>query len=181
MTPPELAALLQPGEKILWQGRPRPYVFILRGLPNIAYGVTWSVLGAYWYHGSGGVSEDTSAFEGVWRIVPLLSIPFIIVGFSFWFYPIRLGMRARRTWYFVTNQRVFIAELNGKSSPQLRIFSPEEMAPPQIVKRIDGLSDVILTHRAQNNPHLTPHLDAGFFGLTDGEAAADAIKESTHP
>ncbi len=175
MTSPDPATLLQPGEKILWQGRPRPYVFILRGLPNIAYGVTWSVLGAFWYHGSGGISEETSVFEGVWRIVPLLSLPFIIVGFSFWFYPIRLGMRARRTWYFVTNQRIFIAELNGEMAPQLRVFSAEEMAEPVVKKRIDDLCDVILTRRAQDNPHLTPRLDSGFFGLTDGEAAVESI------
>jgi len=179
--PPELAALLSPGEEILWQGRPRPYVFILRGLPNIAYGVTWSVLGAYWYHGSGGVSEETSAFEGVWRLVPLLSIPFIIVGFSFWLYPIRLGMQAGRTWYVVTNQRSFIAELSKKRSLSLRVFSPEEMATTQVVKRFDGLYDVILTRRAQDNPHLTPRLDSGFFGLENGEAAAGAVNATNNP
>jgi len=177
--PTELAALLSPGEKILWQGRPRPYVFILRGLPNIAYGVTWSVLGAYWYHGSGGISEATSAFEGVWRVVPLLSLPFILVGFSFWLYPIRLGLRARRTWYFVTNQRIFIAELDKNQTPSLRIFSPEEMAPPQIVQRFDGLCDIILTKRALDNPHLTPRLDSGFFGLENGTIPAAAINTAS--
>ena len=177
--PPPIAALLQPGEEILWQGRPRPYVFILRGLPNIAYGVTWSVLGAFWYHGSGGVSADTSAFEGVWRIVPLLSLPFIIVGFSFWLYPIRLGLQARRTWYLVTNQRVFIAELSKDKPPLLRVFIRDEMAAPQIRKRFDGLADVILTRRAQDNPHLAPRLDSGFFGLEEGEDAAGAIRPLT--
>jgi len=178
---PELAAPLSPGEEILWQGQPRPYVFILRGLPNIAYGVTWSVLGAYWYHGSGGISEATSAFEGWWRIVPLLSIPFIIVGFSFWFYPIRLGLQARRTWYVVTNKRIFIAELNDKRSLSLRVFSAEEMTAPQIVKRFDGLYDVILTRRAQENPHLTPRLDSGFFGVENGETAVEAINAALNP
>jgi hypothetical protein len=180
MTPTEIAALLQPGEEILWQGRPRPYVFMLRGLPNIAYGVTWSVLGAYWYHGSGGISEATSAFEGPWRLLPLFSIPFIVVGFSFWLYPIRLGMRARRTWYFVTNQRIFIAELAKKLPPSLRVFATDEMGSPEIRKRFDGLYDVILTRRAQENPHLAPRLDAGFFGLTDGESAAKAVNLATN-
>jgi hypothetical protein len=181
--PTEIADQILTGEEILWQGRPLPYVFILRGLPNIAYGVTWSVLGAYWYQGSGGISEETSAFEGVWRIVPLLSIPFIIVGFSFWLYPIRLGVKARRTWYVVTNRRVFIAELTPgePSKPHLRVFSAEEMAPPQVVKRFDGLYDVILTRRAQVNPHLTPRLDSGFFGLKDGEAVAGAVNTATNP
>jgi hypothetical protein len=173
---PEITACLAPGEKILWHGRPRPYVFMLRGLPNMAYGVTWSVLGAYWYHGAGGISERTSAFEGWWRLVPLLSIPFILAGFSFWLYPIRLGARARRSRYVVTNQRIFIAEMRENQPPQLRVFSAEEMSAPRLVKRFDGLCDLILTRRALENPHLTPRLDSGFFGLEDASAAAEAIQ-----
>jgi hypothetical protein len=177
-TPPELTALLTTGEKILWSGQPRPSVFIVRGLPNLGYGVAWGVLGAFWYYGSGGIGQY-SAFYGWWRLVPLLSLPFILTGFSFFFYPIRLGALARRTWYVVTDRRVFIAELpRGAASsapPTPRFFSRDEMAGPDVRKRIDGLYDVILTKRALDNPHLVPRLDAGFFGIADGEAAATAI------
>ena len=178
--PPEIVACLAPDEKILWHGRPRPYVFILRGLTSIAYGMTWSILGAYWYHGAGGIGEY-SAFEGWWKLVPLLSLPFILAGFSFFFYPIRLGALARRTWYVVTTQRVFIAELRPHQPSKLRVFSPTEMGPPQIVKRFDGLYDVVLTLRAQQHPHLKPTLDSGFFGLENGEQAAGAIETTTNP
>lgn len=174
--PLEIQSSLSPDEKILWQGRPRPYVFMLRGLPQIIYGMTWAILGAIWYHAA------SIAFNmGWWRVVPLLSFPFILAGLSFFFYPISLGARARRTWYVVTNRRAFISELPKKRPPLFRIFSAEEMAPPQVVKRFDGLYDVILTHRAQKNPHLTPRLDSGFFGLIDGEQAAGAINVSTNP
>jgi len=178
--PPEIAAVLAPDEKVLWQGRPRPYVFILRGLTSIVYGMTWSILGAFWYHGAGGIGKY-SAFEGWWKLIPLLSLPFILAGLSFFFYPIRLGARARRTWYIVTNQRIFIAELRRDQPPLLRIFSVTEMGPPQITKRFDSLYDLILTRRAQELPHLTPPLDSGFFGLKDGEKAASAINLSTNP
>jgi len=178
--PVEIVSLLAPEEKILWHGQPRPSVFMVRGLPNLAYGVTWSVLGAFWYHGSGGIGQY-SAFEGWWRLVPLLSLPFILTGFSFFFYPIRLAARARHTWYLVTNRRICIAEWHKNKTPQFRIFSASEMGPPQIVKRIDGLYDVILTLRAQNNPHLKPGLDSGFFGLEDGEAAAGAVNVALNP
>jgi len=169
--PPAITALLAPGETILWHGRPRPYVFMVRGLPNLAYGVTWSVLGAFWYEGA-----VLAPFEGWWRIVPYLSFPFIFAGFSFWRYPIRLGAQARRTWYVVTDRRLFIAELHPDQPPHLRVFTAGEMAPPQLVKRFDGLQDLILTRRALDNPHLTPRLDAGFFGLEDASAAEKAIR-----
>ena len=172
--PPELTACLAPGEEILWQGRPRPYVFMLRGLTSIFYGMTWSILGAFWYHGAGGIGEY-SAFEGWWKLVPLLSLPFIAAGWSFFFYPINLGVRARHTWYVVTDRRIFIARLHGKKPPELRVFTREEMTPPHLVKRLDGLDEVILTRRAREKPYIMPPLDSGFFGIKDGAAAVTAI------
>jgi len=168
--PPEIAALLSPGEEIVWQEQPRPYVFIVRGLHYIAYAVTWGVLGSFWYYGA-----SLAPFEGWWRIVPYLSWPFILTGFRFFLVPIELGERARRTWYIVTNQRVLIGELSKKKAPSLRVFTPAEMAPPLVVKRLDGLYNVILTKRAQDHPHLQPQLDSSFLGLIDGEIAARAV------
>jgi hypothetical protein len=168
--PSEITALFPPGEAIVWQEQPRPYVFILRGLHYIAYAMTWGVLGAFWYYGA-----TLAQFEGWWKIIPYLSWPFILTGFRFFLVPIQLGERARHTWYIVTNRRVLIAELSKKKLPTLRVFTPDEMAPPQMMKRIDGLYNVILTRRAQDHPHLQPQLDSGFFGLVDGETAIRAV------
>jgi hypothetical protein len=173
--PAEIMALLGPGEKIVWRGRPRPSVFMLRGLPNLAYGVTWAVLGAFWYHGSGGLGRY-SAFEGWWKLTPLFSLPFILAGFSFFLYPIRLGARARRTWYLVTNRRVLTVELPRKQPPRVRVFTPENLAALQVTKRFDGFYDVVLTMRARENPQLKPRLEDGFFGVEKGEEAAAAIR-----
>jgi hypothetical protein len=174
--PAEITALLAPGEKIAWQGRPRPSVFMLRGLPNLAYGVTWAVLGAFWYHGSGGLGRY-SAFEGWWKLTPLFSLPFILAGFSFFLYPIRLGARARRTWYLVTDRRVLTVELSRKQPPRVRVFTPENLAALQVTKRIDGFYDIVLAMRARENPQLKPRLEDGFFGVGNGKSAAEAIRQ----
>ena len=174
--PNELRALLAPDEKVLWHAQPRPAAFILRAMPNIAYGVTWAVLGAFWYRGSGGIGKD-SAFEGWWKLAPLFSLPFIVAGLSFFFAPIRLGARARRTWYLVTDRRVFMAEMQKQGAPKFRVFSHDDLAALQFVKQY-GMEAVILSRRAAENPHLTPRLEEGFFGLTDGVAAMEAIRNS---
>ena len=174
--PPEITAALALKEEVLWWSQPRPSVYLLRGLPAIFYGITWSVLGAYWYHGSGGIGEY-SAFEGWWRLIPLGSVPFILCGFSFFFYPISLGTRARHTWYVVTNQRIFIARM-VKKKLQLRVFTREEMGPPHVIKRFDGLYEIVLVRSAQDKPYLIPRLEAGFFGIPNGEAAEQAINTS---
>lgn len=174
--PDALAAILAPGESVLWSEQPRPYVYILRGMTSIAYGATWAILGSFWYHGSGGVGKY-SAFEGWWRLIPLLSLPFILAGLSFFIHPIRLGARARRTWYVVTNRRVFIAEIRANLPPELRVFSSHELAAPLAVKRFDGLYNLILTHRAQEQiDHLVPRLEDAFFGLSDPRPASKAIE-----
>ena len=147
---------------------------MLRGLPNIAYGVTWAVLGAFWYHGAGGIGRY-SAFQGWWRLEPLLSFPFILAGFSFFFYPIGLGARARRTWYLVTNRRAMIIEQHRNQPSAIRVFRPEDLAVLRLNKRIDGLQDVVLSRRALENPHLKPRLEDGFFGVKDGGGAVEAI------
>jgi len=175
--PAQLSASLEPGETVLWSAQPRPYVYIVRGMASIAYGTTWAVLGAFWYHGSGGMGRY-SAFEGWWRLIPLLSLPFIFAGLSFFIHPIRLGALARRTWYVVTNRRVFIAELPSHGAPRVRVFSPHELAPPLAVKRFDGLYNLVLTHRAQEQiDHLAPRLEDAFFGLPETESASAAIEK----
>ena len=178
MPSPDPSTLLEPGETVLWSGRPRPYVFILRGLPNLAYGVTWAVLGAFWFRGAGGIGRY-SAFEGWWRLTPLFAFPFILAGLSFFFYPLRLGPRARRTWYFITNRRVFIAELFLDKPPKLRVFQPGEIAAMHITQRIGKLYDITLSPGALANPHLTPRLEEGFFGIENGGQALDALLQLT--
>ena len=174
--PKEIAASLAPREEVLWHGRPQPYVFMLRGLPAIFFGVVFAILGAFWYHGA-----MLAPWDGWWKIVPTLSIPFIGLGWSFFIYPINLGARARDTRYVVTNRRVFIARLHGKKPPEILAFTSEQMAPPHVVQRLDGLYEVILTRRAQGMPYLIPTLESGFFGIPDGPAAAAAINSVMNP
>ena len=172
MLPPEIAACLEPGEEVAWEGRPRPYVFMLRGITSMFYGATWSILGAWWYHGA-----VLAPWQGWWKIVPVLSLPFIAAGWSFFFYPINLGARARRTWYIVTNRRVLIARWHSHSPVELRVFSRAEMGPPQVIRRFDGLYEVVLARSAQEKPYLVPRLESGFFGIRDGPSAAEAVRK----
>jgi hypothetical protein len=176
MLPKEIAACLEPGEEVLWSGRPRPYVFMLRGLPSMCFGATWSILGALWYHGSGGLTN--TPFEGWWKIYPVVPLPFIAAGWSFFFYPINLARRARCTWYFVTNRRVMIARWHSRKPVEIHVFKRAEVAPPHVIKRFDGLYEVVLTRSAQGKPYLVPRLESGFFGIRDGPEAATAVRQA---
>ncbi len=169
---PQITACLEPGEKILWSDKPRPYVFMLRGLPALFFGLTFSILGAYWYHGA-----SLAPWEGWWKLTPTFSVPFIALGWSFFLYPINLGVRAGSTCYVVTNRRVFIARVQVRKPTELHVFTRAEMGPPSVIKRFDGLYEVILSRSAQDKPYLIPRLESGFFGVQDGEYAAAEIKK----
>jgi hypothetical protein len=168
--PPEITAALATGEEVLWQNQPRPHVFMLRGLTAIFYGIVWSILGAFWYR-----AASIAFWEGWWKWIPSLSLPFIFCGLSFFLYPINLGARARHTWYVVTNRRIFIARLHTKKPMELRTFTRQEMGPPHLIKRFDGSYEIVLVRSAQDKPYLIPRLDSGFFGIPDGPAAETAI------
>jgi hypothetical protein len=174
--PAPIAACLEPGEELLWQGQPRPYVFLLRGMPSLFFGATWSILGAFWYHGVGGVTQ--TPFEGWYKVYSVAPLPFIAVGWSFFFYPIHLGARARHTWYLVTNRRVLIARWHSTKPVELQVFPRKDVGPPQVVKRFDGLYEIILLRSAQERPFLVPRLESGFFGIPDGDAAAAAVRKA---
>lgn len=173
--PDAIAARLEPDENVLWLGRPAPHVFMLRGSMSAMYGACWAILGSFWYKGSGGVGHNT-VFTGWWSVLPLVTVPFILAGLSFFLYPMRLGARARRTWYAVTDRRAFIVEIRKGRPAQVRLFAPAELGAPELRSRFDGLDDLLLTRRALEHPHLTPRLEDGFFGVRNGAGAVKALQ-----
>jgi hypothetical protein len=74
-----------------------------------------------------------------------------------------------------------IVRLHTTRKPELRVFTQKEMGPPHVIKRFDGLYEVVLTRAQQQRPFLVPRLETGFFGITDGPAAAAAVNSATNP
>jgi hypothetical protein len=146
---------------------------MLRGTAAFFFGATWSILGAFWYRAA--VIPD---WQGPWNLMPTFSLPFIACGWSFFLYPINLGARARDTWYVITTRRVMIVRWHRTKPLELRVFHRAETGPPHVIKRLDGLYEIVLTRTAQDKPYLVPRLESGFFGIPDGEAAAAAIRKS---
>ncbi len=58
----------------------------------------------------------------------------------------------------------------------MRVFSRAAMGAPQVIKRFDGLDEVILLRAAQDRPFLVPPLESGFFGIPTATPAAAAIR-----
>lgn len=108
MTAPDpWAGILDPGETVLWQGRPdtRPQWAMLSP-QRLTLGVVFIVAAALWGWQSAGLAQAGGAMALLpWIAVPLLAVGlFNLAGHVLWD-----AFRRRCTWYTLTNRRAFIA------------------------------------------------------------------------
>lgn len=108
--PPGWEGLLEPGERILWQGRPDARVEWAEVVSfQSMFGVVFTAFAVFWItmaRGMGGRFDD----GGMTDIFPLFGVPFVAVGL--YLVVGRLihdAIRRRGTWYTLTDRTAFIA------------------------------------------------------------------------
>ena len=113
--PPGWEGILQPGERILWQGRPdaRPDFSLLLstrtlfGLFFAGFAVVWIGTAASMLWAPGTRMPAPAFFR---LLFPAFGIPFVIVGLGLAFGPVWRDWRARRAaWYTLTDRTAFVA------------------------------------------------------------------------
>lgn len=109
--------ILDPGETILWQGRPdpRPHWAAL-SLPRAASGAVVTAIALLWITVAGRITTDFPAPLGLF---PLLGLPFLAIGlYQIAGHVLWDAYRRARTWYTLSDRRAFIATdmpLRGKT------------------------------------------------------------------
>ncbi len=108
----ELAKVIDPNEKVLWEGRPAflPFVFNLAGCGTFIFGLFWSVIifGAFGGAFVGSVDWQTTDISSFWYV---LFIPHIYIGPLMMFSgPIYRLLVHRHTHYAITDKRVLIQQ-----------------------------------------------------------------------
>lgn len=111
-TPPTSGweGILDPGETIVWQGRPDPAISFAQTVPmQVIMGVFFTGFALFWiYQASWITSHD--GFPWVARLFPLFGIPFVLVGLRMLGGDVLWQAYLRRhTWYTLTTRRAFIA------------------------------------------------------------------------
>ncbi len=130
-TPPGWDDILDPGEKILWQGRPDGRISLAQSAPmQIAMGLFFTGFALFWiYQASWITSHD--GVPPFARLFPLFGIPFVLIGLrmlggdALWHAWLR-----RHTWYTLTNRRAFIATnapLRGRTLKSYEITPQTEI------------------------------------------------------
>ena len=135
--------ILEPGEEILWQGRPdaAPRWGDLKPR-RVLFGLFYAGFALFWMAMAGGMVWGGPMGGGPFALFPLFGIPFLIVGLNVMGgHVIWDAFRRARTWYTVSDRRAFVAtnlfglkrlkgvrvnadtpmELSGDVPPSLRV------------------------------------------------------------
>ncbi|EDP62550.1 hypothetical protein BAL199_13443 [alpha proteobacterium BAL199] len=164
-----LSSILQTGERLVWTGRPSVLAFARRGIGEFFFGAVFFGFASFWTLG---------ASSGSW-LFALFGIPFLLVGFWTLIAPLRYTVRAWRTYYAITDQRMIILRTGFRRSAE--VIMPSDITR---LERSDYGSDrgtvtVRTTPRLSGNSMQTgaTKLGDGFFGVSNFKAAMDAIHQ----
>lgn len=153
------AGLLDPGEEILWQGRPDARLalkgstifLVLFGLAFSGFALVWMVLAA----SAGGMFW---AFGLIHFSVGLGLVVFAIWGDM---------VRRRRTWYTLTDRRAFIATDFPVVGRKLQSYP---IGPDTVLDYTpDDLSTIHFAHIYKRTKNGSRRVEIGFERIPDGE------------
>jgi hypothetical protein len=165
---------LQPGEHLVWAGRPGPAAQPAWRLDRtslvIAAAPFFAALVLLW------MAATTSGGSGA-----LLYLGAAIVLLCIALSPLAVLWRAtrlvRRTVYAITDRRLFV--LSGLRGREPRSFPPEELDDPQVRERGDGRGDVIFATvpeiRQTRQGRQTRLAEAAFTDIADVQRVAGEI------
>ena len=167
-------AALEPGERLVWAGRPGPAAqpawqldptsLLLAAVPLcVGLVLLWQVITA-----PGGLFD----LVYIGGIVVLLCIALSPLA-TLW----RASRRVRDTVYAVTDRRLFVVAGGRRSG--LRSFAPEELEEPRVQDRGDGRGDVIFGTLAElrqtRQGRQTRLAQAAFTDIEDAQEVAREI------
>jgi hypothetical protein len=147
---PELEARvkaeLQPDERLVWVGQPRPDLFVRAAFFLVPFGLVFGGFALFWIVGSAAMMGGFGAnqgFPGFLNFFPLCGVPFLLVGLAMVLSPIWLRRRARQTVYALTSKRAIIWEPGLVGSVTVRNYSAAGLGRMTRTERADGSGDLV--------------------------------------
>ena len=166
---------LASGETLLWAGQPSPgrmakmgIVPMLFGIPFTAFALFWTAMagGMAWFaHGVGSQFPGGGSLTTPFALFPLFGLPFIAVGVGMLLSPLWLSLKARRTLYAVTNQRVILWTGNLWGGVTVRSLSPAQVGDRARTQQADGSGDLMFPRAATVSTYQDTD-NAGGFGYS---------------
>ncbi|MBI3912412.1 MAG: hypothetical protein HY320_15945 [Armatimonadetes bacterium] len=136
---------IDPRERLLWTGQPRPGRFARQMLPVLLFGIPFFGFAVFWTSmATWGVFSSRTAGHGPpgpFLFFPLFGLPFLLVGAGMLLSPLFMAWAARRTVYAVTDQWAIIFQGGWKTA--VRSFRKGDLSQIQRTQFRDGSGDLI--------------------------------------
>ena len=145
----ELQRYLSPGEKLLWDGKPKQgLVFRRSDFLMIPFSLMWGGFAVFWEIMALTVSfeGDTNGFEPGALIFSLFGVPFVLIGLYLIFGRFWADARRRKnTTYGITNERIII--LSGRFSRKNRSVNLRTLSDISLTEKPDRSGTIWLGPR----------------------------------
>ncbi|HKP84987.1 MAG TPA: hypothetical protein VJZ26_02750 [Blastocatellia bacterium] len=153
-------AQLEPGERLLWYGKPDPRRGLLVTIPLMLFAIPWTGFSLFWMAAASGFAFVES--EPGWdSLFALFGVPFVLVGLGLLTSPYWLYKKAKLTVYALTNRRAMI--ITGHATRKIQSFAGGDIGLIERTERANGRGDVIFaTVETKKNSQ-----QVGFMGISD--------------
>jgi hypothetical protein len=124
------STILLPSEKLLWTGRPNPGEAAKRTIPVLLFGIVWTFMTLIFVGmGVWGILSGKMGFFGI--IWLTFTLPFVFVSALLLTTPIWTGMKAKNTYYAITDKRAILIE--NKKTRSVEAFNLSDLGAPYII------------------------------------------------
>lgn len=165
---------LEPGERVVWSGVPKPRFFTGGTLATFLFAIPWTAFSIFWVVAATGFKIPRSlSFE---LLFPLFGVPFILVGIGMFLSPLFAYRNALRTAYIITDRRAIT--IDGGRSRTIRSFTPEKLSNIFRREHRDGTSDIIISRDGWKDSEGDKRTqELGFFRIHNAKTAESMLKQ----
>ena len=190
-TEERLRAELNSREHLLWTGHPLVQradtaclLLALFGIPYTVFSVFWVVIALNIATRLSAPTEPFSHNLYLWML-PLLGVPFILIGVGMISVPYRKRRNTHETVYALTDQRALIMSPNWRGRIMVRSIGPELLTARRRMTESDGSGSIIFPklttmQRAAGPDGQMYAVNVGFKFIADVREV-DALMEQTYP
>jgi len=173
---------LEPGEKLLWFGRPDPLRASLSTIGTFLFGIPWTAFALFWTFGAMGFNIKNLSRMGPMSLFPLFGIPFILIGAGMLLSPVLAYLENKRTLYIITDRRAAIIAIKIKGNRTVQSYRADDIGSIEREEKADGSGDIYFVKDSDDGIRLRrPSRSVGFFGVPEvrrvEETMVIALKE----
>ena len=165
---------MRASERLVWADRPSPGRLAVSALPMSFFGIFFFGFAVFWMVGASQAMDGSE--PGVFALFPLFGLPFVLVGLGILLAPLWVYMRAHRTVFAITSERLII-----KKGRTVKSYEPEEIENIERTDHSNGLGDVIFARELYRtrgrHGSRTRTRKIGFLGIADAREIEDAVRK----